>query len=173
MKTYWVGDTDFLGYQIVMTRSEIWSHFTFCTLQIEPGLGLSETFYHWTIAAYCIGEVLGAIFAGYIVSRIPFWYSTMLALLIDITGFVFYATAINGWMMITSQVLAGMFSSLANVLAFAYFGVSYPLYLEALGNEERVREQQKTTKVKDRLFSFYGVAAHVGFLFGPGLFTVF
>ena len=142
-------------------------------LQIKPGLGLSETFYHWTIAAYSIGEFLGAIFAGYVVSRIPFWYSTMLALLIDITAFVFYATAINGWMMITARVLSGMYASLGSVVAFAYFGVSYPLYLEALGKEERVREEQKTTKVKDRLFSFYGVAANVGFLFGPGLFTVF
>ena len=139
----------------------------------HAGLGLPETFYHWTIAAYSIGEVLGAILAGYIASKIPFWYSTMLALLIDISAFVFYATAINGWMMITSQVLSGMFSSLANVLAFSYVGVSYPLYLEALGKEERVREEQKITKVKDRLFSFYGVAANVGFLFGPGLFTVF
>ena len=86
---------------------------------------------------------------------------------------MFYATAINGWMMITSQVLSGMFSSLANVLAFSYVGVSYPLYLETLRKEERVREEQKITKVKDRLFSFYGVAANVGFLFGPGLFTVF
>jgi len=142
-------------------------------LQIEPGLGLSETFYHWTISVYSIGEFLGAIFAGYIVSRIPFWYSVMLTLLTDITAYVFYATAINGWMMIIARVLAGTYGSLQNVVAFAYFGVSYPLYLEALGKEERAKEEQKTTKVKDRLFTFYAIAANVGFLFGPGVLPFF
>ena len=138
-------------------------------LQIEPGLGLSETFYHWMISVYSVGEFLGAMIAGYIASRIPFCYSTMFTLLIGITAYVFYATAINGWMMITARLLAGMYVSLGNVVAFAYFGVSYPLYLEALGKEERVREEQKTTKVKDRLFTFYGVAANFGLLFGLGL----
>ena len=118
---------------------------------------------------YSIGEFLGAIFAGYIVSRIPFWYSTMLALLTDIAAFVFYATAINGWMMIIARVLAGTFSSLENVIALAYFGVSYPLYLEALGKEQAVKE--KTTNVKDKLFTLYAIAGGFGYLFGPGLFT--
>ena len=138
-------------------------------LQIEPGLGLSETFYHWTVPAYSIGEFLGALFAGYIVSRIPFWYSTILALLMDIAAYVFYATAINGWMMITARLLAGMFSSLQYTAALTYFGVSYPLYLEALGKEQRVSEEQKTTKVKDKLFAFYAVACSFGYLLGPGL----
>ena len=96
----------------------------------------------------------------------------MLALLIDITGLVFYATASNGWMMITSRVLSGTSGSMLNVLPLTYFGVSYALYLEALGKEERVREEQKTTTVKDRLFTLYSVAANVGYLFGQGLFTV-
>ena len=138
-------------------------------LQIEPGLGLSETFYHWVITAHSFGEFLGALLAVYIVSRIPFWYSTMLVLLIDITGFVFYATAINGWMMITARLVAGMSCSMLTVLALTYFGVSYPLYLEVLGKEERVREEQKTTKVKDRLFAFKTLAANVGSLLGTGI----
>ena len=139
-------------------------------LQIEPGLGLSETFYHWVIATYSFGEVLGALLAAYIVSRIPFWYSIMLSLLTNIAGFVFYATAINGWMMITSRVLTGTYCSMQTVLALTYFGVSYPLYLEALGKEQRVREEQKTTKVKDRLFAFHSAASNAGFLLGTGLF---
>ena len=121
------------------------------------------------ISTYSIGQVLSSLLAGLIVSRIPFLYSNMLALLIGITGFVFYATAINGWMMITARLLAGIFSGSHSVIAFTYFGVSYPLYLEALGKEERVREEQKTTTVKDRLFTLYSVASNVGIIFGPGL----
>ena len=96
----------------------------------------------------------------------------MLPLLTDITAYVLYATAINGWMMIIARVLAGMYPGLVNVVALTYFGVSYPLYLEILGKEQRVREEQKTTKVKDKLFTFYGIAHNVGYLFGPGLFIV-
>ena len=118
---------------------------------------------------YSVGEFLGAMIAGYIASRIPFCYSTMFTLLIGIIAYVFYATAINGWMMITARLLAGMYGSLGNVVAFAYFGVSYLLYLEALGKEERVKEERKTTKVKDRLFTFYAVSASFGHMFGPGL----
>ena len=138
---------------------------------MEPGLGLSETFYHWVITAYSIGEFLGALLAGYVASRIPFWYSAMLALLTNIIAYVFYATAINGWTMITARVLAGMYCSLQTVLALTYFGVSYPQYLEALGKEQRIKEEQKTTKVKDKLFALYAVAGNVGSLLGPGLFT--
>ena len=87
----------------------------------------------------------------------------------DIAAYVFYATAINGWMMITARLLAGMFSSLQFTTALTYFGVSYLLYLEALGKEQRVSEEQKTTKVKDKLFAFYAVASNFGYLFGPGL----
>jgi len=123
------------------------------------------------ITTYSIGEFLGAIFAGYIVSRIPFWYSAMLALVTEIIAYVLYATAINGWMMIIARVLAGTFSSLENVIALAYFGVSYPVYLEALGKEQRDKEEQKTTKVKDKLFTFYAITGGIGYLFGPGLFT--
>jgi len=95
----------------------------------------------------------------------------MLALVINTLAYVFYATAINGWMMIIARVLAGMYGSWGNVVAFAYFGVSYPLYLEALGKEQRAREEQKTTKVKDRLFTFYAVAGSFGYLFGPGVYV--
>jgi len=144
-----------------------------CTLilQIEPGLGLSETFYHWTISTYSVGQFLGSICAGFIVSRISFWYITLLALLTNITAYVFYATAISGWIMIIARLLAGLFGGSHNVISYTYFGVSYPVYLEALGKEQRVKEEQKTTKVKDKLFTLYAVAANLGILFGPGLLS--
>jgi len=120
---------------------------------------------------YSIGEFLGAIFAGYIASRIPFWYITLLALLTNITAYVLYAAAINGWMIISARLLAGLFGGSRNVISYTYFGVSYPVYLEALGKEQRVKEEQKTTKVKDKLFTLYAVAGNLGILFGPGLLS--
>ena len=142
----------------------------FC-LQIEAGLGLSEKFYHIAVSSFSIGEFVGALIGGFLASRIPFWYSAMGALLCHIVGFVIYATAVSGWMIIGARILSGTFVGLQSVVSFTYFGVSYQHYLEVIGPKERKREEAKTTRVKDHLFAFYAVAANVGTLFGPGLIT--
>ena len=141
--------------------------------QIEAGLGLSESFYHVAISAFSIGEFLGAMTASIISGRIPLWYCTMAALLCHITGFVVYAMAISGWMIIVARVLSGTFIGLQTVLALTYFGVSYQHYLEVLGPEERTKEEGKTTRVKDTLFALYSFSANMGSLIGPGLMHVY
>ena len=142
----------------------IWSF-----IQIEAGLGLSESFYHVAISAFSVGQLLGAMTASIIFSRMPLWYNTMAALLCHITGFVVYAMATSGWMMIVARILSGMFIGLEVVLSLAYFGVSYLHYLEVLGPEERTKEEGKTTRVKDTLFALYAVSENMGNLIGPGL----
>ena len=140
-------------------------------IQIEAGLGLSEKFYHIAVSSFSIGEFLGALMGGFFAGRIPFWYSTMGALLCYTVGFVMYATAMSGWMIIGAKVLSGTFVGLQVVATYTYFGVSYQHYLEVIGPKERKKEAAKTTRVKDQLFAFYAVAANVGTLFGPGLIT--
>ena len=138
-------------------------------MQVEAGLGLSESFYHYAISSFSIGEFLGAVIAGITTGRVPFWYSAMGALLCHIVGFTLYATSVSGWMIIMARVLSGTFVGLQSVISFTYFGVSYQYYLELLGPEGRRREEAKTTQVKDLLFAFYAVAANLATLFGPGL----
>ena len=125
------------------------------------------------ISAFSIGEFLGAMTASIISSRIPLWYSTMAALLCHITGFVVYAMATSGWMMIVARVVSGTFIGVQTVLVLTYFGVSYQHYLEVLGPEGRTKEEGKTTRVKDTLFAFYAVSANVGSLIGPGLIHIY
>ena len=140
----------------------------FC-LQIETELGLSETFYHIAVSSFFIGEFLGALIAGILSSRIPFWYMAMGALLFHTVGFVIYATAMSGWMVIVARLLTGVFAGLQVVTILTYFGVSYQRYLDVIGTKERKKEEAKTTRVKDQLFAFYMVAGYTGILFGPGL----
>ena len=111
--------------------------------------------------------------ASIVSSRVPLWYSTMAALLCHITGFVVYAMATSGWMMIVARVLVGMFIGIQVVLSLAYFGVSYLRYLEVLEPEERAEEEGKTTRVKDVLFALYAVSESVGNLIGPGLSMIY
>ena len=140
--------------------------------QIDAGLGLSERFYHVAISAFSVGELLGAMTASIFSSRIPLWYNTMAALLCHITGFVVYATAKSGWMIILARLLSGIFIALQTVMSLTYFGVSYQHYLEVLGPEERTKEEGKTTRIKDTLFALYAFSANIGNLIGPGLMHV-
>ena len=140
----------------------------FC-LQIEPELGLSERFYHIAVSSFFIGEFLGALIGGVLVSIIPFWYSAMGALLSHTVGFVIYATAVNGWMVVVARILTGFFVGLQAVTTLTYFGVSYQHYLDVIGTEERKKEEASTTRVKDQLFALYMLVGNAGALFGPGL----
>ena len=142
-------------------------------IQIEAGLGLSERFYHVAISALSIGQLLGAMMASIVSDRIPLWYSTMATLLCHIVGFVVYAMATSGWMIIVARLLSGMFIGIQVVLSLAYFGVSYLRYLEVLEPEERTKEEGKTTRVKDVLFALFAVSENVGNLIGPGLSMIY
>ena len=142
-------------------------------IQIEAGLGLSERFYHVAISALSIGQLLGAMMASIVSDRIPLWYSTMATLLCHIVGFVVYAMATSGWMIIVARLLSGMFIGIQVVLSLAYFGVSYLCYLEVLEPEERTKEEGKTTRVKDVLFALFAVSENVGNLIGPGLSMIY
>ena len=122
------------------------------------------------MVAVSVGELLGAFIGS--IGILPLWYGTMAALLCHIVGFLVYAMATSGWMMIVARVLSGMFIGLQSVLSLAYFGVSYQHYLEVLGPEDRTKEEEKTTRVKDILFVFYAISANVGTLIGPGLIHV-
>ena len=138
-------------------------------LQIESNLGLSERFYHVVVSSFFIGEFLGASIGGVLSSIIPFWYSAMGALLFHTVGFLIYATAVNGWMVIVARILTGFFAGLQVVTILTYFGVSYQHYLDVIGTEERKKEEASTTRVKDQLFAIYMLVGNVGTLFGPGL----
>ena len=153
-------------YFLIINRHVVAIHFC---LQIEPELGLSERFYHIAVSSFFIGEFLGALIAGILSSRIPFWYSAMGALLFHTVGFVIYATAVNGWMVIVARILTGFFAGLQVVTILTYFGVSYQHYLDVIGTEERKKEEASTTRVKDQLFAIYKIAGNAGILFGPGL----
>ena len=134
---------------------------------------MSERFYHVAISALSIGQLLGAMMASIVSDRIPLWYSTMATLLCHIVGFVVYAMATSGWMIIVARLLSGMFIGIQVVLSLAYFGVSYLRYLEVLEPEERTKEEGKTTRVKDTLFALYAVSENVGNLIGPGLSMIY
>jgi len=70
-------------------------------------------------------------------------------------------------MIILARFLGGVFMAVQTVISFTYVGVTYEQYLEALG-EARMKEERKTTRVKDIVFALFLLICPTGTLFGSG-----
>ena len=94
---------------------------------------------------------------------LPYWFSFMISLACHTFGFLLYAIVTQGWMMIVSRLLTGIFCGLHRSLAFAYFAVTYEYYIL------EIQESKKYCRIKDLLFALYTVSTSVGFLIGAGM----
>ena len=135
-------------------------------LQIEPGLGLSEMFYSWSITAISIGQFVGALLAGFFVKVLPYWPVTFGALLLHTTGYLLYALATEGWMIILARLLSGAFIGAEFTLAPAYFSESYDEYLTAL--KELGEKETRKFKAKDILNAAHAISMAIGTAIGTG-----
>lgn len=136
-------------------------------LQIEPGLGESESFYSGVITLFNIGALIGAIVCGVLVKYIPYWHLILISLMTHTIGYVIYAVTYVGWLIMISKVLSGFFIGAEMALALSYFAessVEYDLLLQDSG--------KKTSKVslKATLFALHNMGVSIGYIFGPGEF---
>ena len=69
-------------------------------MQVQPGLGLSETWYSWIVSIQSIGELAGAI----AISLLLRWFYTKYLMLISLAvcggGGVLYGVGKYGWMLL-------------------------------------------------------------------------
>ena len=118
------------------------------------------------MTALSAGEFLGALSAGFLIKTLSYSYSILLSIMLHIAGYLVYALTVNGWMMMLSRVLAGMFIGLEDTLAFAYFGESYEEWKNLMA--ETGKEKKQRVRVKDTLFALFTITTNVAYLFGPG-----
>ena len=116
-----------------------------------------------------IGGFFGGILGGILASTIPYWYSFLIALLFNVVGFLLYATAQYGWMVILARLLIGTFSGLQHSLVYAYIGVSYQQYIEIRRQAGMKTVPTKYCRVKDIVFSLYTISTSVGYFLGSGM----
>ena len=74
--------------------------------------------------------------------------------------------ATQGWLIIISKLLSGIFIGMEKTVTFAYFGESYNDYLATL--ERLGKEESKSARMKDRLFALHSIGVNAGYLLGPG-----
>ena len=136
--------------------------------QFEPGLGKSEAFYSWLIAAFNIGAVIGASSSIVLLKLFPYWHLVLSSLILHTLGYVLYALTNSGWIMILSKLLSGLYLGAEMTLVHTYIGESNIDYQEAL--MELGEDVKKATRVKHRLFGLHSVGNDIGYILGAGLY---
>lgn len=72
----------------------------FHSIQIQPGLGLSETWYSWIVSVQSLGELVGAIAAGIVLRWLYTKYLMLSALALCGCGGLLYGVGRYGWMLL-------------------------------------------------------------------------
>ena len=131
--------------------------------EIEPGLQQSEEFYSLAFTAFFFGHTSSAIANGLLFNLIPTWYLFLAAVTTHTVGYLFYASASSGWMMLVARGLAGVSLGLVTSVSFTYFGVTYERYLENQKILGICSDKNKTEQIKGYIFS----TLNNGILLGP------
>ena len=134
---------------------------------IEPGLEQSETFYSLTYVVMFSTYTIAAVGAGLLFNHVPTRYMFIFSTLSDTLGYLLYALATNGWMMILARGLAGAQLGTCTSLVFAYSSLSFEMYTENLKILGKY-EEKKAERVKGYVFSLFIVGNSLGFAIGIG-----
>ena len=142
-------------------------------LQIPPGLGRSEFFYSWTITIYSLGEVIMAPLAGYSTRIIPYWYILATGVLMQTFGYIIYAVASGGWMLLLARLLAGGYSGIIETISYSYVSEKEQDYREAYfqvhkQDLDKKNGRLKLPNMKEKVFSLLTIVVAFAYLLGPG-----
>ena len=137
--------------------------------QISPGLGQSELFYSWVIAIFNIGALFGAVGTGFLIKYIPYWHLILAILASHTVGYVLYAISYEGWVIMVSKFLSGIFIGGEMTLALSYFAESsteYRMIWKQMG------EKCEAGMVRRKLFAWHNIGVGIGYILGPGITSI-
>ena len=136
---------------------------------MEPGLGESEVFYSSVTAVFNIGAALGAFSSGALIKFIPYWHMILSSLILHTLGYVLYAIATTGWVVMLSKLMSGTFNGAQMTLSLAYISESIAVYDKAL-KELGEDDDKKASRIKNRLFAFLSFGSNIGYFLGTGMY---
>ena len=106
-----------------------------------------------------MGSFIASVSTGFLITVIPYWHLNLASLAFLIMGWVFYATASSGWMLLLGRIFPGVFAGMHCTIAFAYFGESFEDYVAAQKELDNYGERQAA--VKDIVFTLHGIATNL------------
>jgi len=136
--------------------------------QVQYGLGQSESFYAWLIAVFNFGSVFGAAAGGFLVKFLPYWYLFAASLVAHTTGYVLYAVTYQGWLIMLSKFLSGLFLGIQWALSISYTARSSHEYVSLIEERNGPTYEGSVEKIKRYVFSSHTAGVGIGFIVGPG-----
>ena len=134
--------------------------------QFEPGLGKSEEFYSWLVTVLNAGTMIGGLASTVLLNLFPYWHLVLSSLILHTLGYVLYALANSGWIMMLSRLLTGLCIGIEVTIIYSYIGESNINYKKAL--IELGKNVKKATTVKHRIFCLYSLGNDIGYILGAG-----
>jgi MFS family permease len=135
--------------------------------KLQPGLGLSETWYSWIVSILSVGELAGAVAVSFILRRIFTKYVMLANLSLCAFGGLLYGVGEYGWMLLTGRFLIGFYLGGMTVLIRTYIGETSSAVISAMPPEKRGKSTLKYTA-----FFVTFSACGLSVLSGPGLAAV-
>ena len=114
---------------------------------------------------------MGALSTGTLLRCLPYWYLILTCLVLHTAGYVLYAMATTGWLIMLSKLMSGVYIGAQMTLSLAYFGESNVSYCNAI--KQQGKDEKKAKQMKHRLFALQSVGVNVGYIFGPGILYIY
>ena len=142
------------------------------SFQVPPGIDQSEFFYSWVVTAYGIGEVTFSLVYAGLYNVVPYTYIFLTLVVSYILGYLLYAVASSGWVILVARFLIGGISVLGESAFFVYIAereVDYEAaYYATRGRVDDVDRSKKQRSLKEKMYAYRAIGAGTAFLIGTG-----
>lgn len=111
--------------------------------------------------------------AGYSTRIIPYWYILTTSILMQTFGYIIYAVASGGWMLLLARLLTGGYSGIIETISYSYVSEKEQDYREAYfqvhkQDSDKKNERLKLPNMKEKMFSLLTIVVAFAYLLGPG-----
>jgi len=112
--------------------------------------------------SFSAGEITGAPFAGFMVEKLPYIFTPVVASILYITGGIVYALATGSWMVIAGRFVCGFACTMGDVLQTSYIG--------EMGTrvDEFRKKRKKGRQLRTTLYIMYAFLVNFGFVITYG-----
>jgi len=142
------------------------------SFQVPPGIDQSEFFYSWVVTAYGIGEVTFALVYSGLYNVVPYTCIFLTLIVSYILGYLLYAVASCGWVILVARFLIGVISVLGESAFFVYVAereVDYETaYNATRGRMDDVDGRKKQRSLKEKMYVYRAIGAGTAYLIGTG-----
>jgi MFS family permease len=112
---------------------------------LQPGLGLSETWYSWIVSIISVGELAGAVATSVLMRKVFIKFLMLANLSLCAFGGLLYGVGKYGWMLLIGRFFIGYYIGAVTVVLRTYVGETCSTVIAAMPPEKREKSNLKNT----------------------------